>query len=131
VNREEAPAVAAPGGWFIAPDLWTDMDQWHREVAAIRRDRPVLLVEQPGYERFWVLTRHEDVFAVSRDNANWHNTVRAVLGPDLDYQQMIEQDLPQPKSLVQLDGADHRDHRAVTNDWFKPAAVGSRQSRID
>jgi cytochrome P450 len=44
---------------------------------------------------------------------------------------MIEQNLPQPKSLVQLDGDDHRLHRAVTNDWFKPAAVGARQSRID
>jgi cytochrome P450 len=91
----------------------------------------VLPVEIPGFERFWVLTRHEDVFAVSRDNANWHNTVRAVLGPDLDYEQMLAQNLPQPKSLVQLDGADHRDHRGVTNDWFKPAAVGTRQPRID
>ena len=28
--------------------------------------------------------------------------------------------------LVHLDGDTHRDHRAVTNDWFKPASVGRR-----
>jgi cytochrome P450 len=123
--------VTAPGDWFVFPGLWADMDRWHREVRAIRHEQPVLQVDQPGFERFWVLTRHEDVFAVSRDNAGWHNTVRSVLGPDADYREMLEQNLPQPKSLVQLDGEDHRLHRAVTNDWFKPAAVGARQSRID
>jgi cytochrome P450 len=122
---------ARAGDWFIFPELWTDMDRWHREVRRIREEQPVLQVDQPGFERFWVLTRHEDVFAVSRDNTRWRNTVRSVLGPDEAHQRMIEEDLPQPKSLVQLDGDDHRVHRAVTNDWFKPAAVGSRQPRID
>jgi cytochrome P450 len=39
--------------------------------------------------------------------------------------------MPPPASLVQLDGAEHRDHRQVTNDSFKPAAVKQRQPRID
>ena len=39
--------------------------------------------------------------------------------------------MPVPASLVHLDGTAHRDHRAVTNDWFKPAAVRHRQPRID
>jgi cytochrome P450 len=39
--------------------------------------------------------------------------------------------MPLPASLVQLDGAKHKDHRAVTTDWFKPAVVGSRQERIE
>lgn len=54
-----------------------------------------------------------------------------MLAPDAQYEQMLAQGLPMPKSLVHLDGVDHRDHRAVTNDWFKPAAVGRRQDRID
>jgi cytochrome P450 len=107
------------------------MDEWHREVGEIRRNEPVLEVDVPGFQKLFVLTRHEDVFAVSRDNQRWHNTAMSVLGPDVQYEQMQAQGLPMPKSLVQLDGDDHRDHRAVTNDWFKPAAVGRRQERID
>jgi len=124
-------AAVHPGDWFVDPTLWTDMDRWHRAVGEIRRTQPVLRVDRPGFETFWVLTRHEDVFAVSRDSNRWHNTVRSVLGPDADFERMVEQNLPQPKSLVQLDGEDHRLHRAVTNDWFKPAAVKKRQPRID
>ena len=30
-----------------------------------------------------------------------------------------------------MDGDEHRDHRHVTNDWFKPAAVKGRQESID
>jgi cytochrome P450 len=44
---------------------------------------------------------------------------------------MLEAGVPIPRTLVHLDGQDHRDHRQVTNDWFKPAAVKHRQPRID
>jgi cytochrome P450 len=125
------PTTDARGELFAWPERWADMDEWHRRVAEIRRDEPVLPVELEGFERFWVLTRHADVFAVSRDDARWANTPRSVLGPDASWDEMVASGLPAPKSLVQMDGAEHRDHRQITNDWFKPASVGHRQPRID
>lgn len=119
------------GALFHRAATWADMDAWHARVAELRRTDPVLLVDDPGYPPFHVLTRHADVLAVSRDNAHWLNTARSVLGPDADWQQMVESGMPLPASLVHLDGAAHRSHRAVTNDWFKPAAVRHRQPRID
>src|SRR3954469_4542477 len=35
------------------------------------------------------------------------------------------------KSLVQMDGEEHRDHRALVNDWFKPGNVKKMQERVD
>ena len=127
------PVTSAPDNsdWFADPSRWADMGLWHREVGVIRREQPVLEVNRPGYERFWVLTRHADVFAVSRDNTTWNNTVRSVLGTDADFERMMESGLPLPKTLVHIDGTDHRDHRAVTSDWFKPGVVAKRQPRID
>jgi cytochrome P450 len=113
-------------GWRFA-----DMDAWHDQVAELRRTRPVVEVREPGFEPFWVLTRHADVFAVSRDNETWLNTPRSVLGPDSDWEQMVTSGMPTPATLVHLDGEKHRDHRQVANDWFKPAVVGKRQPRID
>jgi cytochrome P450 len=46
-------------------------------------------------------------------------------------EEAVASGMPLPKSLVHLDGTEHRDHRKVTNDWFKPAAVKRRQPRID
>ncbi|HEY4377214.1 MAG TPA: cytochrome P450 [Acidimicrobiales bacterium] len=116
---------------FVDAAQWADMDAWHEQVAAIRRDDPILRVELDGFEPFWVLTRHADVFAVSRANDLWENTARSVLGPDVEWQKMLDSGMPAPATLVHLDGEEHRGHRQVTNDWFKPAVVGKRQPRID
>lgn len=121
----------ARGALFYNPHLWADMDGWHARVRELREGDGIVYVDDPGYTPFWALLRHADVFAVSRDNNGWLNTSQAVLGTDADWQQMVESGMPPPCSLVQLDGTKHRDHRQVTNDWFKPAVVGKRQPRID
>lgn len=120
-----------PSDWFVVAERWTDMDAWHRAVGDIRRTTPVVYADRPGFDPFWVLTRHADVFEASRDNQTWHNTERSVLGPEADYDKLTAPGMPMPKTLVHLDGQDHTDHRKVTNDWFKPAAVSKRQPRID
>ncbi len=125
------PTVDDPGRWFAMPYLWIDMDAWHARVADIRRATPILPVQLDGFQPFWVLTRYDDVLAVSRDNQRWLNTSRSVLGPDEDWERMLAAGIPAPRTLVHLDGTEHRDHRKVTNDWFKPAAVRHRQPRID
>jgi cytochrome P450 len=121
----------ARGALFYDPRLWADMDAWHARVRHLREAEGIVTVDDPGYSPFHVLLRHADVFAVSRDNAGWLNTARSVLGPDAYWEELVASGMPPPASLVQLDGTKHRDHRQVTNDWFKPAVVGKRQPRID
>lgn len=120
-----------PWAWFIAPPLFADMGAWHEAVAEIRRTDPILYAEAEGYTPFHVLTRHEDIFGVSRDHETWFNTPRSVQAPDEQYDQMEASGLPLPKTLVHIDGDDHRDHRAVTSSWFRPKAVAQRQPRIE
>lgn len=123
--------AADPGALFVAPKLWADMDTWHERVAAIRQETPIVPVDIPAFGKFWVLTRHADMWAVERDHDNWLNTPFSVLGPEVQMTEVMNSGMPMPASLVQLDGMKHRTHRAVTNDWFKPAKVGSRQETID
>lgn len=120
-----------PGLLFLDGQQWADMDTWHQRVAQLRREQPVLEVDVEGVERFWVLTRHDDVFAIDRDGDHWLNTPRSVLGSDADWETLKNSGMPIPTTLVHLDGQMHRSHRQVTSDWFKPAAVKHRQPRID
>lgn len=106
------------------------MAAWHDEVAEIRRTTPVLEVSDDEYSPFWVLTKHEDVFAVSRDDAHWKNTSLAVLAADAANHEMVNGPFV-PRSLVHLDDHEHTAHRQVASPLFKPAAVGRRQPRID
>ncbi|MCU4186811.1 cytochrome P450 [Acidiferrimicrobium sp. IK] len=114
-----------------APEPWADMDRWHERMREIRRDTPVVAVQADGFAPFLAVLRYADVYAVERDSDLWHNTERSVLQPEEEIRRMVDAGLPMPRTLVHLDGVDHRDHRQVANDWFKPASVRHRQPRID
>ncbi len=120
----------ARGEIFIDPAAYTDQERWHAAAAELRRDAPVLRVEHEGYTPFWAVTRYEDVFAVSRNNARFLNTRNSVLGLDaqLDFLNTIG---VEPKTLIHMDGTEHREHREVANAWFRPRAVNRRQEAID
>jgi cytochrome P450 len=128
-DRQQAE-VGHPGSVFAEPVGWADMAAWHQQVTEIRRDHPVLLVEGDG-TRFWAITRHADVLAISRDTDHWLNTARSTLVPQDRWERGLQSGFPLPATLVHLDGAKHHAHRQVTNDWFKAAAVADRQARLD
>lgn len=115
---------------FVSPDAYTDPVAWHAVATELRRDAPALRVEAEGYTPFVAVTRHEDVFEISRRHDLWHNTRNSVLGPDLNFAFLNAIGI-EPTTLIHMDGDEHRDHRHVTNDWFKPAAVKGRQEAID
>ena len=116
---------------FITPPRFADMEQWHADVAEIRRTDPILRVEADGWPAFWAITKHADVFEVSRRSDVFWNTERSAPGPDVQYDMMEALGFPQPRALVQLHGEVHQKHRQVTNDWFKPAAVKRLQGSIE
>ena len=119
-----------PGTIFIDPVLYADQPAWHEAAAELRRDTPVLRVEVEGYTPFWAVTRHEDVFAVSRDNEHFLNTRNSVLGPDAQFEFLKSIGI-EGETLIHMDADEHRDHRDVANDWFRPRAVAKRQASID
>jgi cytochrome P450 len=119
------------GALFVDPSACSHMVGWHQEASRLRECSPVLRVEADGFAPFFALTRHSLVLAVSRDNERWLNTPWSVLGTEADRDRAMASGALIPRSLVQLDGAKHRQHRNVTSDWFKPAAVARRQARID
>ena len=125
------PALGETAALFLNPDSSRDPAGWHARMADLRGDDPMPFVDYPGIDPFWVLTRHADVFAVSRDNQRWHNTAGVVMSARDDWDRLLASGMPLPQSLVQLDGTKHRLHRKVTDDWFRPAAVGRRQPRIE
>ena len=128
----ELPIVPAesPGAPFLDPMLWGDMHGWHQRVAELRRTQPVLPVEIDGYDPLWVLTRHDDIFEIERDDAHWPNTPFSILTPTA-LREQAELIGIRAGTLVHLDGDDHRAHRHVVNDWFKPAVVARRQGRVE
>ena len=123
-------SVDLRGQIFIDPTAFADQERWHAAAAELRAESPVLRVEAEGFTPFYALTRHADVFAVSRDTERFLNTRNSVLGPDAQFEFIHSLGI-EPKTLIHMDGHEHRSHRKLTSDWFKPAAVRTRQAAID
>jgi len=108
------------GAIFYDPTRYEDLSRWHAAAAAIRREAPVLRVEPPGLAPFWAVTRHDHVMEIERQPERFWNTKQVVLDPSGGVERLRASgaDL---KTLVHMDGVEHRGYRGVTNDWFKPA----------
>jgi cytochrome P450 len=109
---------------------FADLNDWHREVDALRASGPVHRVEQDGFTPFWAVIGHDAVMGVERQHDLFTNEPVAVLGRAAD----IERSRASGaiiRSLVQMDAPDHPKYRRLTADWFKPGSLGRLQGRLD
>lgn len=117
---EATTSISGAGGIFVDAAAYTDLDEWHRKAAELRREDPVHRVEIEGWQPFWAVTRYDHVWEVERQHERFLNTLQSVLLPKKVYEDQLAKGLV-IKSLVHMDGSEHRAYRMVTNDWFKPA----------
>lgn len=114
---------------FVDGKAYGDLASWHAAAARLRKDDPLPRVELEGFVPFRAVTRHADLAEVERNHPLFWNTRDSVLLPraEIEKNRALGIDI---KTLVHMDGAEHRAYRLVTNDWFKPSnlrrEVGAR-----
>jgi len=75
-----------------------------------------------GIEPFWAVTRHADIIEVEKQHDRFWNTSRAVLQSDAVEARAAASGVD-IKTLIHMDGDEHRATRRITNDWFRPASL--------
>jgi cytochrome P450 len=100
----------------------------------LRDDYPLSQAEVPGYDRHWIVTRHADIQFVSRQNELFHNadrsaTVAPIAGEEL-VRHFTDGDYNLFRSLVQLDGEEHKAHRKVLMLPLAPRSVADMETRM-
>src|SRR3954452_24916709 len=118
----------SPGSIFCNPMAYADPKLWHDTARHIRETDPVYLVDEPGFPRFWAITKHADLMEIERMSDIFTNSPIPALGPEETLENM--DDVP-VKTLIQLDGDAHKANRNIVNDWFKPVNVKNLQGRVD
>jgi cytochrome P450 len=103
------------------PDVWTSGAPYDA-LARLRADAPVHRVELPNVPPVWLLTRHEDVIRVSRDDAIFSSStgntfVEVPAGPD-------------SAMLPSLDPPRHTAIRQLVNQAFTARNVGKLEQRL-
>ncbi len=112
----------------------------HGLLRDLRRDDPVHWTAPEGFRPFWSITKHADILEIEKLNDQFHNEPRSVL---MNVQ--AEHDLaamwggPDPKTgrvsplrtLIDMDGADHRAYRGLTQAWFMPPNLKKLEARVN
>ncbi len=99
----------------------------------LRANNPLGYAEVEGFDPFWVVTKHEDILRVSRDNALFHSGVRATTLSNKATIARVTEIAGSPhlvRSLVQMDAPDHMKYRLLTQAWFTPANLKKRTDDI-
>jgi cytochrome P450 len=125
---DTAEELKDPGRIFTDPAAFADPDRWYAAAKRIRETNPVLRVERDGFPHFWALTTHADVHEVERQPDVFTNAPLPVMSARAGSPDAAE---PGVKTLIQMDGDEHRAHRAIVNDWFKPGSIKRLQGRVD
>lgn len=128
ISTTETP-IDRPGRIFTDAARYADPEGWHRVAAELRRRDPITWVDESGYPPFWAVTRHADVMAIERQPDVFTNAPMPVMMPLADTQGVDGDTVV--KTLIQLDGDDHKKHRNLVSDWFKPANVRRMEDRVD
>ena len=117
-----------PGAIFADPAAYADPVAWHEEAARIRRESPILRVELDEYPTFWAITKHADVMEIERNSEIFTNAPTPAMGLKSEMRDGAD---PGVNTLVQMDGEEHRAHRAIVNEWFKPGQIKKLQGRTE
>jgi cytochrome P450 len=123
-----APTAGRLGSIFTEPAAFADPAAWHADAAVIRKQSPILKVTEPNFPEFWAITKHADVNEIERNAEVFTNSPVPTLAPLASVAKMDETPV---KTLIQMDGLEHKAHRLVVNDWFKPGRVRRLQGRVD
>ncbi len=101
-------------------------------LTRLRQEHPFAKATVPGYDPHWIVTRHADIQSISRQNDVFHNADRsATLIPQAGealVKDFTNGDYNLFRSLVQLDGEEHKAHRKVL---FAALGSGSIASLSD
>ena len=114
---------------LVSNVTYGDDIQIHGLLAGLRKDDPVHWTAPDGFRPFWAITKHADILEIEKLNELFLNEPRSVL-----MNQQAEHDLaamwggPDPKTgrvsplrtLIDMDGTDHRAYRGLTQAWFMP-----------
>ncbi len=118
------------GRIFAEPSAYADPVAWHDAARRLRRETPMALVQLPEYQDFWAITRNADIKEIERNPDVFTNAPAPTLATREMFETRDQQPAPAMNTLVQMDGDEHKAHRNIVNDWFKPSNVRRMNERV-
>lgn len=119
---------------IVSPQAYARQKNLLSAFRRLRKTNPVGRVEVRDFDPFWVVTRHADILAVSRQHDVFHNGDRATaLVPRATDEKIRALTHGSPhliRTPVHMDAPEHPAYRALTQAWFTRQSSHSLEERI-
>src|SRR5438552_7075619 len=118
----------------IGPRAYAEDRPVHEAFRWLRANNPLGQARLEGIYPFWIVSKHEDILEVSRQNSLFHNgdmptTFTTIEGDK--YVRGVTGGSPHLlRTLVQMDAPDHPKYRVLTQSWFLPQNIRHLEDRI-
>lgn len=124
-----SPTTDNRGRIFFEASAYADDVKWHKTAAELRAEAPVHYFEFEGRTPFYVALGQPEVMEIEKNSDIFTNDPASHMATH-----RISLDEPKEPSmvntLINMDGEEHKAHRALVNDWFKPGAVRQLDDQI-
>lgn len=114
---------------IVRPELYADEGRLHALLGHMRQHEPVAWIETETHRPFFAVTRHADILEVARRSDVFTNAPRPILS---SHAQELESRSRQAhvRTLIAVDGEEHKSLRALTKDWFLPQSLNRFEAQI-
>ncbi len=130
MSDRQPGSVEEAGYVFVDPAAYADEVYFHRACAKLRAADPVHLVEGPGFNPFYAITKSADIFDIEAKNQIFLNEPRPVLGTAEDDARRA-QNGDMLRTLIHVDDPEHRNLRGVTAEWFLPKNLSKLEGVLE
>lgn len=106
--------------------IFADQARCREVFARLRAEDPVHLTQAKGYPPFWAVTKLADVAEIERQNDKFFNAPLVFLLDLEEYAQRMKDTNGTGqylRTLVNMDGTEHRAMRGLTQAWFMPQNI--------
>lgn len=119
---------------IFSPEAYLDEVEIASRCKQLRAAGAVQWIELEPYRPFWAVLRRDAIMQVERDSKTWLAAPRQTLIPRDIEDSIIAQwgiRTGPVRTLLDMDGADHRAHRNLTQNWFNSGFLGTLRERMD
>src|SRR5437879_27799 len=106
----------------------------HEAYRWLRANEQLGVADIEGVDPFWVVTRHEDILEISRQNDLFHNGDRSPTivsqAADKQVREMMGGSPHLLRTLIHMDAPHHPKYSALTQGWFMPQNLRPLEDQI-
>ncbi|MBR1256363.1 cytochrome P450 [Bradyrhizobium sp. AUGA SZCCT0240] len=116
------------------PSMYADPGAYHELFAQLRKEDPVHWTEIEGFRPFWTVSKYNDILEIEKQGDKFINWPRLSLNSIADEERVRagsgRGSTVSLRMLVNMDGAEHRAHRSITQSWFMPTNLRKLEAEL-